>query len=919
MADSRNLTFGVQFDADAASLDELNEKQRQTQQEAEETAEELSQVGTSLTDIGARASGAFQEVSGAGAKMGTTVRGAMLESIKSGNSLSKTLSSGIGAAVTGVQAKFKGWGAATKSVARDVGNAFQHPMQTIKATLGGALQSTKKRTEDVGTEAVRSGEKLNDMGKKGKSSGEGLIGTLKKVAAAAGALLVIQGAASAVKDFGLAAIDAAANAEETTSKFETVFKDASDDAKNWAENFGKAANRSKNEIMGFMADSGALFSGLGMASEDASVMSEMMTSLSYDLASFNNLADEDAFNKLRSGIMGETEGLKSMGIVLNETALAQSMLDMGIKGSFSELDEATKVQVRFNSILAQTGDAQQDVTRTSGSYTNSLKGIKGIWADFLADAGAKFTPVLTQLFNTIMEAWPTIEPMLMQLVDLLADGLSQAIPILIQLGSRLLPIFCDALSLIFTVLQPLIPIIGQFAATLLPPLVSLISMLCSSLLPPIMQILTVICNDVLMPLMPMIITIAQAILPPIARLLGLIAPILQGLAPVLQIIGQLLTVVANVIGTIIGWVADGVGAVVNFFGNLFGGAKEASAGMDELADSTSQVASAIPDMGAIKMPAIEIPDTSAYETSIQSAMDTAPIVAEDSWNAAKETAGSGLKEIGTTASDTYSAMADQAEDAWKRMEASAAASISSTIKQLHYLQEAGSGIAGTQNTEGVPKAGAVSTPVLEPPDTSVYKDSIRSAMDDALNIAKEGFAAAKKAAGAVLEEIGTAASDTYSIIVDQAEDSWKRMENSAASSISSTIAQLHHLKSAISEIGTITVGASGVAATKVPGHARGTDNFEGGLTRINEEGGEMAILPSGSKIIPADQTDNIINASRHSHQTVFAPHFQIVINGNAGDEEKQQMKQFILQTAQEAYRQMKEDENAIEAIQASLL
>lgn len=41
----------------------------------------------------------------------------------------------------------------------------------------------------------------------------------------------------------------------------------------------------------------------------------MMTSLSYDLASFNNLADEDAFNKLRSGLMGETEGLKSMGIV----------------------------------------------------------------------------------------------------------------------------------------------------------------------------------------------------------------------------------------------------------------------------------------------------------------------------------------------------------------------------------------------------------------------------------------------------------------------------------------------------------------------------------------------------------------------------------------------------------------------------
>ena len=66
-----------------------------------------------------------------------------------------------------------------------------------------------------------------------------------------------------------------------------------------------------------------------------------------------------------------------MGIVLNDTAIKQSMLQMGITDRFNTLDEATKVQVRWNAILAQTGDAQQDVTRTAGSYTNSVKGVKG--------------------------------------------------------------------------------------------------------------------------------------------------------------------------------------------------------------------------------------------------------------------------------------------------------------------------------------------------------------------------------------------------------------------------------------------------------------------------------------------------------------------------------------------------------------
>jgi phage-related protein len=810
MADSRSLSFGVQFGTDTAPLDELNEKQRKVQEEAEQTADKLEQIGTSLTDVGTRATAAFNNVSGAGTKMGTSVRSAMLESIKQGDSLAKTLRTGLGAAVSNVQAKFKGMGAATKSVATDIGNAFKHPIQTIKATLGKALNGAEEDARGLGTQADDTGRRLDDMGKKGAGAGENLVGVLKKVAAAAAGLAIIKKGAEAIKEFCSTAIDAAANAEETNSKFETVFKGAADATNTWAENFAAAAHRSKNEVKGFLADSGAIFTGIGMGAEDASVMSEMMTSLSYDLASFNNLADEDAFNKLRSGLMGETEGLKSMGIVLNDTAIKQSMLQMGITDEFNTLDEATKVQVRWNAILAQTGDAQQDVTRTAGSYTNSVKGVKGIWADFLADAGAKFTPVLTTFFNTIIDSWPTIEPMLMQLVDLLADGLSQAIPILVQLGSQLLPVFCDALALIFQVMQPLIPVIGNLAATLLPPLASILSMLVGALLPPLTTILNVVCNDILVPLMPIISAIASAILPPIAQLLGVVAPLLQAIAPILQVIGQILTVVADAIGTIIGWVADGVGAVVNFFDKLFGGAKEAQGGMEDLAESTNSVASSIPDIGTIEMPAVEIPDTSAYTGAIQSAMDTAPIMAEESWGAAKETATSGLEEIGTSANDTYGAMAAQAESAWDRM------------------------------------------------------------------------------------------------------------KTAAASAVSATITELQKLKNAINSVGSITISTGGVTSTPVQGHASGTNDFSGGLTRINEQGGEMAILPSGSQIIPADQTENIINTSRHSKSVTFAPQISVTMSGNASDEEKEQTKAWFLQMCRDAYRQMQNEDTNIEALQASL-
>lgn len=155
------------------------------QEEAEQTADKLEQIGTSLTDVGTRATAAFNNVSGAGTKMGTSVRSAMLESIKQGDSLAKTLRTGLGAAVSNVQAKFKGMGAATKSVATDIGNAFKHPIQTIKATLGKALNGAEEDARGLGTQADDTGRRLDDMGKKGAGAGENLVGVLKKVAAAA--------------------------------------------------------------------------------------------------------------------------------------------------------------------------------------------------------------------------------------------------------------------------------------------------------------------------------------------------------------------------------------------------------------------------------------------------------------------------------------------------------------------------------------------------------------------------------------------------------------------------------------------------------------------------------------------------------------------------------------------------------------
>lgn len=50
----------------------------------------------------------------------------------------------------------------------------------------------------------------------------------------------------------------------------------------------------------------------------------------------------------------------------------------------------------------------------------------------------------------------------------------------------------------------------------------------------------------------------------------------------------------------------------------------------------------------------------------------------------------------------------------------------------------------------------------------------------------------------------------------------------------------------------------GFDIAKIPYLAAGTQNFKGGPAIMNERGGELAILPSGSKVIPSDKTDKIL-------------------------------------------------------------
>lgn len=265
------------------------------------------------------------------------------------------------------------------------------------------LQGVKKSLEGVGSSAEKSASAISS--------------TFKKVGSViAGALAVDK-----LVGFGKECLSVGASVQEMENKFNVVFSSTGAAMDKWAGDFANAIGRSKTEIKDGAANLGDLLIGYGMTEKAAGELSQQVIQLSYDLASFNNVQDADALDRMTKGILGEHEGLKMLGIALNDTTLSNKMMEMGLKGQFSKLDEVTKAQVRYQVMLDQTVNAQGDAVRSADSYTNKLKKLEATTKTTKELLGGALIPITTKFVDVMQVGAEKIQGF----VGVLTDGIAQ--------------------------------------------------------------------------------------------------------------------------------------------------------------------------------------------------------------------------------------------------------------------------------------------------------------------------------------------------------------------------------------------------------------------------------------------------------------------------------------------------------------
>lgn len=223
------------------------------------------------------------------------------------------------------------------------------------------------------------------------------FGSKLKVAAAVGAAF----AAVKAKDFIGDAIGAASDLEESTSKVQQVFGDQAGAIQDFASDAATSLGQSRQQALEAAGTFGNLFTSLGLTQDAAAGMSTDVVTLASDLASFNNLAPEEALDKLRAGLTGEMEPLKALGVAFGAADVEAKALAMGLGDANGEISEAAKVQARMALITEKTANAQGDFARTSDGLANRQRIANAQFEDAKAKIGNALLPAMTALMGFV--------------------------------------------------------------------------------------------------------------------------------------------------------------------------------------------------------------------------------------------------------------------------------------------------------------------------------------------------------------------------------------------------------------------------------------------------------------------------------------------------------------------------------------
>lgn len=213
----------------------------------------------------------------------------------------------------------------------------------------------------------------------------------------------------ALSALAVLSVKAATDSVESESLFDTAFGSMADKARDWSVNLRKELGLNDEELRKQAGTFFVMTQAMGLTDDQAYKLSTELTMLAQDMASFYNLSSDEAFGKIRSGLSGQTEPLKALGIMLDENTVKQTAWRMGLAAQGEELTNTQKVMARYYTLLQVTSVAQGDLARTLESPANQMRRLQAESKMLMVELGTALLPVFKDVMTTVQGAYEGFE------------------------------------------------------------------------------------------------------------------------------------------------------------------------------------------------------------------------------------------------------------------------------------------------------------------------------------------------------------------------------------------------------------------------------------------------------------------------------------------------------------------------------
>lgn len=330
-------------------------------------------------------------------------------------------------------------------------------LTAVTKTMSSSLDKFDTRLDKSTTRAYKAGTQIG-------------TGIKRSAAIISGAAIV---AGAAVGGLFIKSINDANDLNETVSKSAVVFGKANAKVLALGNESSTALGLSKNAAIGAAATYGNLFVSMGLAQGKSADMSVALVNLAADLASFNNIDPADALDKLRAGLTGESEPLKTLGVNINETLIKQKAVELGLvklskgqKTYTATLPAAVKAQAAYALIFEQTKTAQGDARRTGDQFAGQTRKLAAVWTDAKAAFAGAALPGLAKVLGRIVTLIKDNTPLIATFGDKIAglftdqniatgtkllgdafDAAKAAAPVVADAGNKILEVMKTSVGL----------------------------------------------------------------------------------------------------------------------------------------------------------------------------------------------------------------------------------------------------------------------------------------------------------------------------------------------------------------------------------------------------------------------------------------------------------------------------------------